>query len=452
MHFQSRNPATGELLEAFTEHSADDIESRLMLSFAAWKRWSRASLQQRTEVLRKLGALLEERADRYGRLITQEMGKSLVEAVLEVRKAAAGARHFAEHGAGYLAPMPIEGMNAKVVYESLGPVFGVMPWNLPFWQVLRFFIPTAMAGNTVLVKHAETVQGCAHALEQLILDAGAPEGLYLNLAIRRGGVARVVRDPRVRCVTVTGSTQAGRAVAQEAGAYGKKAVLELGGSDPFIVLEDADLDRAVQLGVTSRFSNNAQSCIAAKRFLVAEPIAEVFQKKFVEKAAALRMGDPMSVDTQLGPLARADLRDEIHRQVLSALKQGGTLLTGGAPVNGPGNFYPPTVITGLSSDAPIAQEEIFGPVAMLFTFRTDEEAIALANATEFGLGATVCSADVQRANKIASALEVGAVFINDFVRSDPRAPFGGVKGSGFGRELGALGARELANAKLVVGG
>ncbi|MBJ9696811.1 NAD-dependent succinate-semialdehyde dehydrogenase [Burkholderia cenocepacia] len=452
MHFQSRNPATGELLEAFPGHSDEEIDSRLALSFAAWKHWSRISLERRITVLHKLGDLLEERADRYGRLITQEMGKPLVEAVLEVRKAAMGARHFAEHGAAYLAPMPIEGMNARIVYESLGPVFGVMPWNLPFWQVLRFFIPTALAGNTVLVKHAETVQGCARALEQLVLDAGAPQGLYLNLAIRRGAVARVVRDARVRCVTVTGSTQAGRAVAQEAGAHGKKAVLELGGSDPFIVLEDADLDRAAQLGVTSRFSNNAQSCIAAKRFLVAEPVAQAFQAKFVEKAAALRMGDPMNCGTQLGPLARADLRDEIHRQVLSALEQGGTLLTGGAPVNGPGNFYQPTVIAGLSPEAPIVQEEIFGPVAMLFTFGTDEEAIALANATEFGLGATICTADAQRASKIAAALEVGAVFINDFVRSDPRAPFGGVKGSGFGRELGALGARELTNAKLVVGG
>jgi acyl-CoA reductase-like NAD-dependent aldehyde dehydrogenase len=452
MNFQSRNPATGELLEAFPGHSDEEIESRLALSFAAWKHWSKVSVEHRVSVLRKLGDLLEERADQYGRLITQEMGKPLAEAIAEVKKAASGARHFAEKGPSYLAPTPIEGMNAKVVYESLGPVFGVMPWNLPFWQVLRFFIPTALAGNTVLVKHAETVQGCARALEQLVLDAGAPEGLYLNLAVRRGEVSRVVSDPRVRCVSVTGSTQAGRAVAQEAGAHGKKAVLELGGSDPFIVFEDADIDRAVQLGVTSRFSNNAQSCIAAKRFLIAEPVAEAFQAKFVERAAALRVGEPTNPDTQLGPLARADLRDEIHRQVLAALEQGGTLLTGGSIIDGPGNYYPPTVIAGLRPDAPIVQEEIFGPVAMLFTFRTDDEAVSLANATDFGLGATICTGDLERAHRIASALDAGAVFINDFVRSDPRAPFGGVKGSGFGRELGALGAREFTNAKLVVVG
>lgn len=447
--FQSHNPATGALIEATTGHGSAEIEARIALSAATWKTWSATPMAARSAMLHRLGDLLEQRAESYARLITTEMGKPIGEAIAEVKKAAMGARHFAEKGPGYLAPMPIEGMNAHVAYESLGPVFAVMPWNLPFWQVLRFFIPTVLAGNTVLVKHAETVQGCARALEQLVLDAGAPEGLYLNLAIRRSAVAAVVADPRVRCVTVTGSTQAGRAVAAEAGAHGKKAVLELGGSDPFIVLEDADFERAVQLAVTSRFSNNAQSCIAAKRFFVAEAIAEKFQAAFVERASALRMGDPLLAETQLGPLARADLRESVHAQVQAALAQGGQLLCGGQPAEGPGNFYPPTVIAGLSHDAPIVQEEIFGPVALMFSFKTDEEAIALANATEFGLGATIWSRDLARAHRLASAVEAGAVFINDFVRSDPRASFGGVKGSGFGRELGALGARELTNAKLV---
>ncbi len=447
--FQSHNPANGALIEANTGHGSAEIEARIAQSAATWKTWSATPMAERSAMLDRLADLLDQRAESYGRLITTEMGKPIGEAIAEVRKAATGARHFAEKGPGYLAPMPIEGMNAHVAYESLGPVFAVMPWNLPFWQVLRFFIPTVLAGNTVLVKHAETVQGCARALEQLVLDAGAPAGLYLNLAIRRGAVAAVVADPRVRCVTVTGSTQACRAVAAEAGAHGKKAVLELGGSDPFIVLEDADFDRAVQLAVTSRFSNNAQSCIAAKRFFIAEAIAEKFQAAFVERASALRMGDPLLAETQLGPLARADLRESVHAQVQAALEQGGRLLCGGQPAQGPGNFYPPTVIAGLSHDAPIVQEEIFGPVALLFTFKTDEEAIALANATEFGLGATIWSRDLERAHRLASAVEAGAVFINDFVRSDPRASFGGVKGSGFGRELGALGARELTNAKLV---
>ena len=452
MSFQSRNPTTGEVLDTYAGHESADIEARLAQSWSTWKSWSVKPIEERAAFLVRLAELLEQRADTYGRLITLEMGKPLSEAVGEVKKAAAGARHFAEKGPGYLAPMPIDGLNARVAYYSLGPVFAVMPWNLPFWQVLRFFIPTALAGNTVLVKHAETVQGCARALEQLVLDAGAPEGLYLNLAVRRDAVAAIVADPRVACVTVTGSVQAGRAVAEAAGQHGKKAVLELGGSDPFVVFEDADFDRAVQCAVTSRYSNNAQSCIAAKRIFVAESIAEKFEKAFVERASALRVGDPLKAETQLGPLARADLRETVHAQVQAALGQGGKLLAGGTMPDGPGNFYPATVIGGLKPDAKIVQEEIFGPVALLFSFKTEEEAIELANATEFGLGAAVWSGDSERANRVAGSIQAGAVFINDFVRSDPRAPFGGVKGSGFGRELGALGARELTNAKLVFTG
>jgi acyl-CoA reductase-like NAD-dependent aldehyde dehydrogenase len=449
MTFESRNPATGQLLATYPAHSAAEVEARIARSAATWKTWKTTPMAQRSAMLLRLAELLEAGVDRYARLITLEMGKPIGEAIGEVKKAAAGARHFAEKGPDYLAPLKIDGMNATVQYESLGPVFAVMPWNLPFWQVLRFFIPTALAGNTVLVKHAETVQGCARALEELVLEAGAPEGLYLNLAIDRKDAAAVVADARVRCVTVTASTQAGRAVAEVAGAHGKKAVLELGGSDPFIVLDDADLERAVQAGVTSRFSNNAQSCIAAKRFLVAASIADRFQAAFVARASALRMGDPLLADTQFGPLARADLRETVHAQVQSALRQGGTLLAGGRMPDGPGNYYPPTVIAGVPHDAPIVGQEIFGPVALLFTFGSDDEAIALANATDYGLGATIWSGDPERARRVASAVEAGAVFINDFVRSDPRAPFGGVKGSGFGRELGALGARELTNAKLV---
>lgn len=449
MNFESHNPATGQLLATYLAHSSQEVEARIARSAVTWAAWRTTPMTHRSAMLVRLAELLEAGVDRYARLITQEMGKPIGEAVGEVKKAAAGARHFADKGPGYLAPLAIEGMNATVQYESLGPVFAVMPWNLPFWQVLRFFIPTALAGNTVLVKHAETVQGCARALEELVLEAGAPDGLYLNLAIDRTSVAAVVADPRVRCVTVTGSTQAGRAVAAVAGAHGKKAVLELGGSDPFIVLDDADLERAVQAGVTSRFSNNAQSCIAAKRFLVAQSIADKFQAAFVARASLLRMGDPMCADTQLGPLARADLRETVHAQVQAAVRQGGTLLAGGKMPDGPGNYYPPTVLIGVPHDAPVVGQEIFGPVALLFAFDSDDEAVALANSTDYGLGATIWSGDPQRARRIASSVEAGAVFINDFVRSDPRAPFGGVKGSGFGRELGALGARELTNAKVV---
>jgi acyl-CoA reductase-like NAD-dependent aldehyde dehydrogenase len=336
-----------------------------------------------------------------------------------------------------------------VVYESLGPILAIMPWNLPFWQVLRFFIPAALVGNTVVVKHAETVQGCALALETLVRDAGGPDGLYVNLSVQTSAVPAMIADARIRAVTVTGSVRAGRAVAQQAGLHGKKVVLELGGSDPFVVLEDADIAKAVQLGVTSRYSNNAQSCIAAKRFLVAEPIADAFIKAFVEQASALKVGDPLLPGTKLGPQAREDLRATTERQVSQAIAAGGRVLTGGKSLPGPGYFYPPTVLIDVPHDAPVAREEFFGPVALVFTFKTEEEAIRLANDTEFGLGAAVWSKDPARANAVAAQIEAGAVFINDFVRSDPRAPFGGVKGSGVGRELGELGARELTNAKLV---
>ena len=449
MSFDSTNPTTGELLGTYPEHTAHDIDLRLQSAWDGWKKWSRTPLSERTAFLIRLGDLLEKRVEEYARLITMEMGKPIGEARGEVKKAAFGARHFGEEGAAYIEPQAIPGTPGRVVYESLGPIFAVMPWNLPFWQVLRFFIPAALVGNTVLVKHAETVQGCALAMESLVQDADGPEGLYVNLSVQRGAVPAIIADPRIRAVTVTGSAQAGRAVAQQASLHGKKGVLELGGSDPFIVLEDADVAKAVQLGVTSRYSNNAQSCIAAKRFLIAEPIADAFIQAFVEQASALKVGDPLLPDTKLGPQARADLRATTERQVSDAVAAGGRVLTGGKSLDGPGYFYPPTVLVDLPHDTAVAREEFFGPVALVFTFKTDEEAVRLANDTEFGLGAAVFSKDPVRANAAAAQIEAGAIFVNDFVRSDPRAPFGGVKGSGVGRELGALGARELTNAKLI---
>jgi acyl-CoA reductase-like NAD-dependent aldehyde dehydrogenase len=449
MSFESRNPTTGEVLGTYPEHTAQEVEVRLQSVWGGWTRWSRTPLAERTAFLVRLADLLEKRVDEYARLITLEMGKPLAEAKGEVKKAAFGARHFAEQGATYIQPEAIPGTPSRVVYESLGPVLAIMPWNLPFWQVLRFFIPAALVGNTVLVKHAETVQGSAEALEALVRDAGGPEGLYVNLSVQREVIPGIIADSRIRAVTVTGSVAAGRAVAQQAGLHGKKVVLELGGSDPFIVLADADIEKAVQLGVTSRFSNNAQSCIAAKRFLVAEPIADAFIKAFVQQAAALTVGDPLLPETKLGPQAREDLRATTARQVTDAVAAGGRVLTGGKALEGPGYFYAPTVLIDVPHDAPVAREEFFGPVAMVFTFKTEEEAVRLANDTEFGLGAAVWSKDPTRANAVAAQIEAGAIFINDFVRSDPRAPFGGVKGSGVGRELGALGARELTNAKLI---
>jgi acyl-CoA reductase-like NAD-dependent aldehyde dehydrogenase len=449
MSFESRNPATGEIVRTYAQHTAADIEACLARAWSGWKTWSAAPLAKRTGFLNRLADVLEGRVDEFARLITLEMGKPFTEAQAEVKKAASGARHFAQAGEGYIEPRAIPGTQAQVVYQSLGPILGVMPWNLPFWQVLRFFIPAALVGNTVVVKHAENVKGCALALEQVVRDAGGPDGLYVNLMVDRKTLPAIVADDRIRAVTVTASVAAGRAMAALAGQYGKKAVLELGGSDPFIVLEDADLSKAVQLGVTSRFSNNAQSCIAAKRFLIAESVFAEYSSRFVEAVKAIVVGDPMQPSTKLGPLARGDLRDTVHRQVKDAVEQGARILTGGRFAAGPGYYYEPTVLTGLAHSAPIVAEECFGPVAMLFAFRDDVEAVQLANATEYGLGAAVWSKNLDRARGIAAQIEAGAVFINDFVRSDPRAPFGGVKNSGFGRELGELGARELTNAKLV---
>ena len=449
MSFESRNPTTGELIAQYPEHTAAEVEDCLARAWSGWKAWSATPLSVRTAFLSRLADTLEARVDEFARLITLEMGKPFAEAQGEVKKAAFGARHFATTGPTYIEPQDIPGTPGQVIYQSLGPVLGIMPWNLPFWQVLRFFIPAALVGNTVLVKHAENVKGCAIALEKLVRDAGGPDGLYVNLMVDRKAVPQLIADARVRAVTVTASVAAGQAAATLAGQHCKKIVLELGGSDPFVVLEDADIAKAVQLGVTARFANNAQSCIAAKRFLVAESVFEDFSARFVAAAREIVIGDPMQATTRLGPLARSDLRNTVLRQVEDAVKQGGRVLTGGKVVPGRGYFFEPTVVTGLSHDDPIVAEECFGPVALLFPVHGEAEAIQLANATEYGLGAAVFSRDLKKARRVAEQIEAGAVFINDFVRSDPRAPFGGVKSSGFGRELGALGARELANAKLI---
>lgn len=455
MPLKSINPATSKLIAEYPADTGAEIEVKLATAWEAWPSWSRTPLSERSALMLRLGDLLEQRADSYAALITTEMGKPIGEAKAEVLKAASGARHFAAEGPAYLADQPIAGTPSRVRYQSLGPIFGIMPWNLPFWQVLRFFIPTALAGNVVLIKHAETVQGAARAIEQLVRDAGGPAGLYANLAIPNEAIAetarRIVLDERIRAVTLTGSTAAGRAVAAAAGSVGKKVVLELGGSDPFIVFADAEMEKAIKLGVVSRYSNNAQSCIAAKRFLVERSVFDAYVEGFAAAAGALAIGDPADPATRLGPMARADLVETTERQVRDAVAAGGRVVLGGKRLDGPGNYYEPTVIVGVDPKAPIVAEEFFGPVALLFPFDGEDEAVRLANATEYGLGGAVWSTDAERAQRVADRLEAGAVFINDFVRSDPRAPFGGVKGSGFGRELGALGARELTNAKLVWG-
>ena len=389
MSFESRNPATGEILATYPQHTPAEAQACLARAWSGWQGWSATPLATRAAFLKRLADALDARAAEFGRLITLEMGKPLAEAQAEVKKAATGARHFATTGLEYIAPQGIPGTQSQVIYQSLGPVLGIMPWNLPFWQVLRFFIPAALLGNTVVVKHAESVKGCAIALEQLVMEAGGPDGLYVNLMVDKAAIPGIVADDRIRAVTVTASVAAGRAMAALAGKYGKKVVLELGGSDPFVVCEDADIPKAVQLGVVSRYSNNAQSCIAAKRFLIAEPVFEEFNSRFVAAVKEISVGDPMQASTRLGPLARADLRDTVHRQVEDAVRQGARILTGGRVIPGRGYFYEPTVLSELRHDAPIVAEECFGPVAMMFPCRDDDDAIRLANATEYGLGAAV---------------------------------------------------------------
>jgi len=450
MMFVSINPATGETIARYAAHDGAGIEKRLEDSWRAWLDWRQTGIEDRTDFLERLAALLDDRAERYGAIISREMGKPLREAVAEVQKCATTARHYAAQGPGYLAANSVgtEARRTEVAFEPLGPVLAVMPWNFPFWQVIRFFVPAALAGNVALLKHAENVQGCAQAVEEVVAEAAGRPNLLYNLAVHRDAVAGLIADARVRAVTLTGSVRAGRSVAAAAGAAGKKAVLELGGSDPFIVLADADLDRAVSVALTSRFANAGQSCISAKRFIVASAIADRFVDAFADGARALRLGDPLDPKTTMGPMAREDLRDGFAAQVRGAIAAGARAVVGGRPVEGPGFFFEPTVLVDVDPHSAAGQEEMFGPAAAVFTFDTVDEAVTLANGTAFGLGAALWTGDAEGAGAIANRIEAGAVFVNDLVRSDPRVPFGGIKDSGYGRELGELGIREFTNAKL----
>lgn len=448
--FDSVNPATGQTIRTYPLHGGDEVERRLAAAWSGWQDWRHTPMPERAAMLGRLAELLETRAERYGALISNEMGKPISEAVAEVRKCAATARHYATAGEAYLDPhiVETEARLSQVQFEPLGPILAIMPWNFPFWQVARFFVPSVLAGNTALLKHAETVQGCAEAIEDVVREAAGGKILLVNLAVDREAIPKVIGDSRIRGVTLTGSPRAGMAVAAAAGAHAKKVVLELGGSDPFIVLEDADLDKTVPVALASRFSNAGQSCIAAKRFIVAEPILGRFTEALAAAAARLRMGDPLDSETRMGPLARADLRDVFAGQVERSIAAGARLVTGGRSIQGAGYYYQPTVLTSVAADSPARREELFGPAAAIIAFASTEEAIELANDTDYGLGASIWSEDVQMASALADRIEAGAVFVNDLVRSDPRLPFGGIKLSGHGRELGRLGICEFTNAKL----
>jgi succinate-semialdehyde dehydrogenase / glutarate-semialdehyde dehydrogenase len=447
----SVNPATGEMVAEFGEHSLEEVERRLELARAASAGWRATPVEQRAAIVAAAGELLEAEQERFGRLMTLEMGKTLTSAIAESQKCASGCRYYAEHGPSFIAPEVIarSGERGEARFEPLGAVLAVMPWNFPFWQVVRFAAPALVAGNVGLLKHASNVPQCALALEDLFRRAGAPEGVFQTLLIGSGRVDAVIADPRVHAVTLTGSEAAGRSVAACAGRHLKKTVLELGGSDPFVVCATADVARAAEVAVTARTINNGQSCIAAKRFIVVDDVYDDFAARFVERMRALRVGDPMEKSTDVGPLATRAIRDELHEQVRASVAAGARVLVGGDVVAGAGNYYAPTVLGDIPRDAPAWSQELFGPVASLFRVPDVASAVAQANDTSFGLGASVWTGDAAEGERLAQEIDAGSVFINGMVASDPRFPFGGVKASGYGRELGPWGLREFVNIKTV---
>jgi succinate-semialdehyde dehydrogenase/glutarate-semialdehyde dehydrogenase len=401
--------------------------------------------------MKTAAAILRSRKDEFARLMALEMGKPLKQGVAEAEKCAWACEYYADHAEKHLAAesAQTDAATSYVAFEPLGVVLAVMPWNFPFWQVFRFAAPALMAGNTGVLKHASNVPGCALAIEEVFVQAGFPKGCFRTLLIGSRQVAKVIEHPLVRAVTLTGSTPAGKAVAAAAGAVIKKTVLELGGSDPYIVLEDADLDYAVQTCATSRLINSGQSCVNAKRFVVVEPLVEPFTSRLVDVMKAKKMGDPLAEGTDIGPQARIDLRDELHAQVTASVKKGARVLLGGEVPAGPGSFYPPTILTDVKPGMPAYDEELFGPVASIVKARDEADAILIANDTIFGLGAAVFTKDAARGERVARELEAGCTFVNALVASDPRLPFGGIKESGYGRELGSYGIKEFVNMKTV---
>ena len=450
---QSVNPFTGEVIKNYKEYSSEEVTSIISQVDHAFLQWKLTDFEQRAKLLKNLQALLIERKNELAGIMVAEMGKVQREAIGEIEKCATVCSFYADNAALFLKNEVIqtEASESYITYQPIGTVLAVMPWNFPFWQVFRFLAPALMAGNTGVLKHAANVPGCALAIEQLVLDAGFPENVFRTLMIGSAEVKAVIENPLIKAVTLTGSTPAGKSVASIAGSVLKKSVLELGGSDPYLILEDADIEKSARLCVTSRLINAGQSCIGAKRFIIADKIYDAFETEFVRLMGHATYGDPLDPATNIGTLARPDLRNELHQQVENSHKMGATVLLGGFIPEGTGALYPPTVLTNVLPGMPAYHEELFGPVAVLFRFKSEEEAIRIANDTVFGLGAAVFTSDVKKGKLLAEkGLEAGCVYVNDFVKSDPRLPFGGIKESGYGRELSTVGIREFMNIKTIV--
>ena len=446
------NPATGEAAGDYPELSSSEVMEQINLTHSAFLSWRETSFGYRSDLLREVGRILRNRKVELAHLMTEEMGKPVGDARGEIEKCAAVCDFYAERAEDFMAPEMVETAASKsfVSYQPLGVVLAIMPWNFPFWQVFRFGAPALMAGNAVLLKHAPSTPGCAVAIERLFIEAGLPEHLFRSLLVDVEHVDAIIENPHVRAVTLTGSARAGRAVASKAGEMLKKTVLELGGSDPYLILEDADFEAAVKTCAFARLFNAGQVCIAAKRIIVLNSQKEQMEEILVKEMESWTVGDPMNEETQIGPLARPDLRENLHRQVEESLAKGAKLLMGGVIPDGPGYFYPVTMLTDVTSGMPAYDEELFGPVAAIIGVEDEAEGIRVANDTSYGLGAAVFTGDLQKGEKIAvEKLEAGACFVNDFVRSDPRLPFGGIKDSGYGRELSVFGIREFVNIKTV---
>ncbi|MGD1910438.1 MAG: NAD-dependent succinate-semialdehyde dehydrogenase [Rivularia sp. (in: cyanobacteria)] len=446
------NPATGETLKTFESLSDGEVSNAISIAHEAFGDYRKTSFKQRASFLHKAADILEQDKADFAKVMTLEMGKPYQSAIGEVKKCALVCRYYADKGHEFLADVSVETDASKsfIKYQPLGVILAVMPWNFPFWQVFRFVAPTLMAGNVGLLKHASNVPQCALAIENIIQQAGFPQGVFQSLLIGSDKVANIIADERVKAATLTGSEGAGASLAAAAGKHIKKTVLELGGSDPFIVLESADLEAAALTGTTARMLNNGQSCIAAKRFIVAESVADKFEKLLLENFQALKIGDPMEEDTNIGPLATADILKELDEQVQKSVNSGAKVLLGGKPLlNMKGNYYTPTILTDISPDSATAKEEFFGPVAMLFRVKNIDEAIKIANNTPFGLGASAWTNNTEEQQRLIYEIEAGGVFINGLVKSDPRMPFGGIKLSGYGRELSIQGIHEFVNVKTV---